>query len=1016
MNIHFTQPLGLILLLVLPLTIWAARGSLAALPRARRRWSLGFRVALLTLLVLAVSGMQWVQAADNLAVVFLLDRSDSVPAVQQSAGVDFVRSALGTMGRRDAAAVVAFGADAVVDRPLSADHTLPEVASKPAPGFSNVAEAIRLGTALLPPDAQGRLVLLSDGNENLDSAESAARLAAARDVRLDVLPLTLPPGREVLIDSLTAPTGSREGERFDLRVTIRSTGAISATLRLLADGQLLGQSEVRLSAGDNTFVQPVSGAGKGFHSYGAEIVPPAGTDTRLENNRYSAYSFVTGKPRVLLVEGHAGEAPPLQTALNAAGVDTAVTAPAAIPLDLAQLSSYEAVVLIDVPLPALPKGAQPALQTYVRDLGRGLIVVGGEESYGAGGYSRSVLETMLPVTMDLPSQLEIPAVAMALVIDRSGSMAASQGGGGGAASLPKIELAKEAAFQAVDQLNTRDSVAVITFDSAADTVVPLQRLGDPNALRDKLATIGPGGGTYIYAGLAAAVDALEKSNARGKHIVLLTDGQSEGGDYAGLIKRMDAAKITLSTVGLGSDVDAGLLGSLASQGGGAFYNTLDAGSLPAIFAHESHLASRSYLIEHAFTPKRTAPSPILEGISDVPVLRGYVGTTVRPAAVQALVSDSGDPILAHWQYGLGRVAAWTSDAKGRWASDWVSWSGFPTFWGAAARWAMGTDNGGGLQARVDLHDNRANVSLDALSGSNDPINGLHPLAIVVPPSGDPAAVSQTLTLRQTAPGHYEAGFPVTGEGAYLVRVQSGAAAGPNATPGPGGAAGGGQTVGLVVPYSPEYRALPGNNGLLGRLTATTGGRILTAAPSDAAAVFRHDLPPVPRTTDLWPWLLLVALLLLPLDIGARRIMLGWRDLPRFWAELRGRLTPTAPPLITDSGAAALAPLFAARRRADSRLHRPAPPGEIAAQLGALDDLSPNPSLKGRGEPTAQGTRLPLPLQGRGLGGEVGVQLSGRQVDRPTATPDPALPNAGEPASPTGNLAADILRRRREREG
>ncbi len=1015
MSIHFTQPLGLILLLLLPLTLWAARGSLAALSRARRRWSLGFRVVLLLLLVPAASGMQWVQAADNLAVVFLLDRSDSVPALQQRAGVDFVRSALATMGRRDAAAVVAFGAEAVVDRPLSADHSLPEVTSKPAPGFSNLAEAIRLGTALLPPDAQGRLVLLSDGNENLDSAESAARLAAARGVRLDVLPLTTPPGREVLITSLNAPSSSRAGERFDLRVTIRSTSETSATLRLLADGQLLGQSEVRLSAGDNTFVQPVSGASKGFHSYGAEIVPPAGTDTRPENNRYSAYSSVTGKPRVLLVEGHAGEAPPLQTALNAAGVDTALTAPAAIPLDLAQLAAYEAVVLVDVPLPALPKGAQPALQTYVRDLGRGLLVVGGEESYGAGGYSRSLLEEMLPVTMDLPSQLEIPAVAMALVIDRSGSMVDTQGGAGGAANLHKIELAKEAAFQAITQLNTHDSVAVITFDTAADTVVPLQRLGDPNALRDKLATIGPGGGTYIYSGLEAAVKALEGSNARGKHIVLLTDGQSEGGDYAGLLKRMTAAKITLSTVGLGSDVDAALLGSLATSGGGQFYNTLDAGSLPAIFAHESHLASRSYIIEHPFTPKRTAPSPILEGISDVPALRGYVGTTVRPAAVQALVSDSGDPILAHWQYGLGRVAAWTSDAKGRWATDWVGWSGFPTFWGAATRWAMGTDNGGGLQARVDLQDNRATVSLDALSGSNDPINGLHPLAVVVPPSGDPAAVSQTLTLRQTAPGHYEAGFLVTGEGAYLVRVQSGAPAGPNATPGSGGAtAGGGQTVGLVVPYSPEYRALPGNNGLLDRLTATTGGRILSAGPSDAAAVFRHDLPPVPRTTDLWPWLLLAALLLLPLDIGARRIMLGWRDLPRFWAELRGRLAPPVPPLITDSGAAALAPLFAARRRAESRLHRATPlPAEIASHLGAgrTPDLTST-----RGTEPEHGSGSALPLQGRPPAGETTGQLAGRQVERQAAPSTPSVPQISEPAPPAGNLAADILRRRREREG
>ncbi|HET7079690.1 MAG TPA: VWA domain-containing protein, partial [Chloroflexia bacterium] len=774
MGISFTQPLGLLLLALIPLTVLLARDSLAALPRARRRFSLGLRVVLLTLLVLAVAGTQVVQSVDNLAVVFLLDRSDSVPRAQQDAAVDFVRAALPHMGERDQAAVVAFGSEAVVDRPLSADHTLPDVASKPASTFSNLADAIRLGTALFPPDAQGRLVLLSDGNENLYSAESAARLAAARGVRLDVIPLSTPPGREVLVENLDAPGQIREGERFDLHITIRSTTETSATLRLLADGSLIGQQEVRLSAGTTTFVQPMAAAGKGFHTYSAEITAPAGADTRAENNHYSAYNFVAGKPRVLLVEGHPDEAAPLRQALTAAGIDSDVIAAADIPIDVARLATYEAVTLVNVPLPALPNGAQPALQTYVRDLGRGLLVVGGEESYGAGGYSRSLLEQMLPVTMDLPSQLEIPAVAMVLVIDRSGSMASPQGGGGALNNVSKIELAKEAAFQAVSQLNSRDSVGVVTFDTEAAWAVPLTKLGDPAALRDKIGSIGPGGGTYIYSGLAEAVAALEKSNARAKHIVLLTDGQSGGGDYPGLLARMSTGKITLSTVGLGSDVDASLLNSLAAQGGGRFYNTLDAGSLPAIFAHESHLASRSYLIEHPFTPKRTAPSPILQNIADTPPLLGYVGTTVRPEAVLALVSDSGDPVLAHWQYGLGRVAAWTSDAKGRWASDWIGWKDFPTFWGAAARWAMGTDNGGGLQARVELQDNQARVSLDAVSGSGEPINQLHPLAAVVPPAQAGAPVSQSLTLRQTAPGHYEGTFPAGAEGAYLVRVQAGA--------------------------------------------------------------------------------------------------------------------------------------------------------------------------------------------------------------------------------------------------
>ncbi|HUS14581.1 MAG TPA: VWA domain-containing protein, partial [Chloroflexia bacterium] len=675
-------------------------------------------------------------------------------------------------------------------------------------------------------------------------------------------------------------------------------------------------------------------------------------------------------------------------------VDADVVPASALPLDLKQLAAYDATVLVDVPLPGLPQGGQEVLETYVRDLGRGLVVVGGEESYGAGGYSRSILERMLPMTMDLPSQLEIPAVGMVLVIDRSGSMQEPQGGGRSGGNVIKIELAKEAAYQAVTQLNARDSVGVVTFDTEAAWVVPMQKLGDPNELAGKIATIGPGGGTYIYAGLDTAVQGLEKSTARGKHIVLLTDGVSMGGDYEGLLKRMEAAHMTLSTVGLGSDVDAPFLSALATRGGGRFYNTQDAGSLPAIFAHESHIASRAYLIEHPFTPKRTAPSPILQDIAEMPALQGYVGTTVRPAAVLALVSDAGDPVLAHWQYGLGRVAAWTSDAKGRWAAGWVGWSGFPTFWGAAARWAMGTDNGGGLQARVDLQDNEAHVSLDAVTGGNEPINGLRPVAVAVLPASAGEPVSHALSLRQTAPGHYEGRFPVSAEGTYLVRVQANSG---NGTP-PAGA-GGAQTVGLVVPYSPEYRALPGNNGLLERLTAATGGQALGLDAAGATAIFRHDLPSVSRAIDLAPWLLLLALLLLPLDIGARRVLIGWRDLPRLWGELAGRLVPPSAPAVPSDAAAtaALGPLFEARRRAEGRV-RSAGAAEIAARLERQTRAAQTTA-----PPDSAG---PQPL----AGGQSGVQLAGRS----TEMADPPAESPPKPQTAPGNLAAEVLRRRRER--
>jgi Mg-chelatase subunit ChlD len=994
LGINFTQPWGLLALVLVPLAWQIGRRSIAALPRARRRLSHGVRSALIVLLVLALAGTQVVRAVDTLAVVFLLDRSDSVRPAQRAAAEDFVRRAVEGMSERDRAGVVVFGADALVDRPVSADRLLAEITSKPATTFSNLADSLRLGTALFPDDTQKRLVLLSDGNENLNSAEAAARLAAARGIPVQVVPLPVEPGREVLIGGLSAPAATREGEKFNLTINIQSTVNTTATLRLLADGQVLSEGPVALTggAGGNTFAQPLLAGSKGFHTYRAEVIPIPGTDTRAENNQYSAYTLVAGKPRVLIVEGKAGEAASLQAALTAAGLDSDLTPPDRMPVDLTTLAQYEGVVLVNVPNPSLPKALQTAgpdnsLMTVVRDLGRGLVVIGGDESYGVGGYFRSALETMLPVSMDLPSKLEIPTVAMVLVIDRSGSMASEHGGSdtgssGGSTTTSKIELAKEAAYNAVAQLSGRDYVGVVAFDSAANWVVPLQPLQDPLGLRDKIGSMSPGGGTYIYSGLAEAVDALEKNNARSKHIILLTDGQSEGGDYAGLLDRMDKAHITLSGVAVGQDADAALLQYLAAKGGGNYYFA-DASSLPQIFAHESHVAARSYIVEHPFTPKRTAPSPILQSIPETPQLLGYVGTTPKPNATTALVTDVGDPLLAHWQYGLGRVVAWTSDATGQWAKNWVGWDKFRDFWGAALRWSLGVEGGGTLQSRVELDGATAHVTVDAVDASGGYENQLQVGAVLVAPS----RVTDTVTLPQTAPGHYEGTFPVREEGSYLVRVS---ATGPDLNTG--------QTVGLVVPYSPEYKVQPTDTGLLARLAAATNGQVLALDAADSpAAVFRHDLPPVRRAVDLWPWLLLAAILLLPLDIGLRRVMIGWRDLGRFWGELRGRVPALAgagPAVPSDAEAqAAVGRLLDARRRAAPRLTRP-PATEIAAQI-AQPPPEPPPAAR-------PGTPAPHSPP------RTGDQLAGRTARATPASPPPAA------SEDEGNLAAKVFKLRQGR--
>jgi uncharacterized membrane protein len=897
-GISFGRPEALVLLLVLvPLAIYLSRTSMALLRPRRRALSLGLRIAIITLLVLALGGMGVVRAADNLSVVFLLDRSDSVPSSVQSAQAAYVREAFGSMKESDSAGVVMFGGDALVDRPVSPDKTPPDLGSRPSTTYSNLADALRLGLGILPADSARRLVLLSDGKENLGSADWAARLAAAHGVPVDIVPVAAATGPEVWVEGLSAPSPVREGERVSLQVSVSSSIDTTSTLTVLMDSAPLSSGSVSLVRGTNSFVQQLPPATRGFHTYAVQVQPPADVDTRRENNRYSAFSLVLGKPRLLIVEGHDGEAAAFTNALAPSMAADVVAAPA-MPGDVKTLAGYDGVVLVNVPASSLSKTGMESLQLAVRDLGKGLIVIGGDESYAAGGYFRTPLEAMLPVNLNLPSKLDIPSVGMVMVIDRSGSMEESHSVGG--VGTKKIELAKEAAAQAVAQLSERDYAGVITFDSAADWVMPLQALGDPALFKNKIGGITSGGGTNIYAGLAPAVDALIASKAKSKHIVLLTDGVSEGGDYDGLLKKMEENGVTMSAVAVGSDADQGLMQSLAARGKGQYYYTEDGNALPQIFAHESHIAARSYLIEHQFTPERSSPSPILEGMGGLPALQGYVGTSPKGGGQIVLVSDAGDPVLAQWQYGLGRVVAWTSDAKGQWAKEWVGWQEFPRFWAQAVRWSTGTEAGGALQPRVEVQGGTARITVDATAPDGSYLNDLTASASVVGPDN----LTSTVTLRQSTAGRYEGSFAATEEGAYLVRVQANG----------GQATSLSQTLGVVVPYSPEYRGSVTDDGLLGRIATLTGGR--TLAMENVGAAFEHNIEEVKSTTDMWPLLVLMAVLLLPFDIGVRRVSVSKLDIVNAWDEMKKRLGWQPRPRTVPATASTpeMAALFGAKER------------------------------------------------------------------------------------------------------
>jgi Mg-chelatase subunit ChlD len=889
----FETPLALILLLVLPLAAWMAwpgRGP----GRRREIISLLLRLLILLCLVLSLAGLNLVSRVDRLAVVFLLDRSDSVPPSAQAAEVIYVRQALKNMGPDDLAAVVAFGADALVERPMSSARELGEIASRPHSGQTDVAAAVQLGMSLFPAHTARRIVLLSDGASTVGDPQAAARLAAASGIEIDSLAVGSPPPVEALVTGLDAPQYLQQGERFDLQISLHATRAMSMTVRVLADGQLVYSGAQTLQAGDQSFSLSLQAGKTGFIRYQVQIEPQQ--DTYFQNNSLDTFVQVAGPPRVLVVAAPEGEPvglkseprPPeaakLVQALQAAHFEVEQVLPAGLPADLVGLAPYAAVVLVDVPARELNQAQMLSVQSYVRDLGGGLLAVGGPTSYGVGGYFHTPLEETLPVEMQLKDQKRRPSLAMVFIIDHSGSMIETSGG------ATKLALAKEAALRSVELLYPTDRVGVIDFDDAASWVVPMTDLNNPAGVQNAISTIGEGGGTDILAGLQAMAKVLPGDPASVKHVILLTDGGADPTGIPELVQRLhDQNGITLTTVGVGSDA-ASYLQRLAELGGGRYHFAADPGSIPSIFTEETSLVARSYIVEHAFYPAQSSASPILSGIRAVPQLQGYVAAMAKDSAQKILVSDEGDPILASWQYGLGRAVAFTSDATGRWAQAWLGWNQFASFWAQAVRSTIRDRAPSALDVRVipasdlasdlasgDGQANAARIVVDAQSadGQSQNLNGYR-LSLRV---ADPDGSVQSLELAQSAPGEYSAPFVLNQPGAYLIGV--------NALP-PQGAASQqalAETAGYVLSYSEEYRKLDGDVRVLQDVARLANGRLLSL-DAQGSEVFRHDLPVGSDSHPVWPWLLMCAAVLLPLDIAVRRLLLSPADLRRWLTRRR----------------------------------------------------------------------------------------------------------------------------------
>lgn len=930
---NFFYPATLYVLLLLPLLLALPLIGRQKFPRAFSFWfGLTLRALVMLGLILGLAGTQLMLAVNDTTVVFVVDRSDSVPQAEQQRAQEFIRASLAAMRSGNRAAIVVFGENALVDRLASEDTQLAPILSVPRTAHTNIAAALRLALALFPEETHKRIVLLSDGLENVGRAADVVELASARGVQIDVAALTPPTGQsEAYLDALEAPATVRQGQAFELIAVVQSATAGPATVRLLGDGKLIDTRSLTLQAGSNRIAFSLTADQTGFCRYTADL--QAANDTLLQNNTASAFTMVYGPPRVLVIENTTGDADNLLAALASSHIEANRIAPAELPGDLALLSSYDAVFLVNVPAKALPDFAMTALPSYVRDMGRGLVMIGGADSFGAGGYLRTELEKALPVDMDVRSRTQEPNLALVFVIDKSGSMGKCHCNDPTLlpgqyprveSGLSKIDMAKDAVMQAAGLLGRTDYIGVVAFDSNALWALRLQALADPKSIDQYIGGLRAEGQTNLYAGLSEAEAALAQNPARLKHVILLTDGWSRSGEFDALARKMREQGITLSIVAAGGG-SATYLDSLAQAGGGRYYAAPTMSDVPQLFFKETIEAVGSYIIEEPFYPLPSGTTPILRGldVTSLPALRGYNGATPKSTAHVALVSDRGDPLLATWQYGLGRAVAWTSDTKGKWAADWVEWEGFNTFVAQLTNWVMPQPADEGLQ--TTFTSDGAQTVIEVAARDDPQRNLLDTQAILIGPN----LVSQTVVLAQVAPGLYRGEMPASAlqPGTYLVQIlQRDANANPVAN----------STVGWVVPYSPEYKMLAGLQGFqnLHRLAAVTGGRMI----DDPALAFAPITRPARRAQPIWPALLLMAALLFPLDVAVRRLRLTREDWQKLLAWLRSpfdkRAVAAAPrPRVLDN-------LFAARERAVRRSSLPTiqqptrPPPETETGAGA----------------------------------------------------------------------------------
>lgn len=922
LHFGFDSPVYLLLLCALLPAVWLlGRKSLAGLGSVRGTMVLVLRSAVVVLLVCALAELQLLKSTEKVTVIYVLDQSQSIPLSKRQAMLDYSMREVARhrkASREDRAGVIVFGRGANIEvPPFDEDITSLEGVEAYVnlrTDATNLESALKLAKASFPEDGAKRIVVVSDGNENLGSARSAASGLAEDGIGIDVVPVRLESRAEVAVEKVSVPPEVRQGQPVEVRVVLDNQadrsirGKVRLSRRIGSREELLGEQDAQLNPGKNVFTFSHKIEEVAVYTYSADFVPlDVRDDAVSDNNRATAFTQVRGKGRVLVIENWQtpGEFDHLLDRLRRNQIDVTLQRTDQLFSSLAELQAYDAVILGNVPrssgddAQAIHSFSDAQINMLVRNteqMGCGLLMIGGANSFGAGGWSNTELEKAMPVDFQIKNERVRAVGALALLMHAS--------------ELPEGNYwQKEVAKQAIQALGPMDYCGLLHWDGGVMSWLwrdeagrGMTRVGERrNLMLSRVGKMTPGDMPEFDPGMKLSLSELNRLPAATKLVIVISDGDPSAPPQSTVTAFKDA-KIQISTVAIGAHGPAGhkTLQDLAAQTGGRYFVVTDPRSLPKIYVSEVRRVARPLVYEplSPVRPRVVYSHDILEGIEGpLPPVSGFVLTTVKENPLVEVAAISPEPaeprnatILAAWTYGLGRTAVLTTDAGKKWASDWTSWPNYDKFFTQLVRWTMRpADERGKFNVATDSRDGKVRVVVTALDKDDQFLNFLNLSATGV----DPELQSFDVKVSQVAPGRYVGEFEAAKEGSYFLSIN----------PGPGYAP---LLSGVSVPYSAEFRDRATNKGLLESLALVrpAGGQPGAVIEGDVRPnrvdtllnvdTFRGGLAPAIRSDDVWPFVLLLSACLFFADVLTRRVTLSGLWWSVLWAKLSSRWRQVPP--------------------------------------------------------------------------------------------------------------------------